>query len=66
MELEGHPTHDIVEELERRGALMIRGSSNGPEAETVETLRREAPGLRGNWLFLPDEVYATGMDEYPD
>ncbi len=65
MELEGHPTHDIVTELERRGALWIRGSSSGPDPDDVGALARAAPGLTGSWLFLPEVVWATGMDDYP-
>lgn len=65
MELEGHPTHDLVEELERRGGIAFRGGSDGPDPDLLETLERRAPGLAGRWLFLPDQVYATGMDEAP-
>lgn len=65
MEMEGHPTHDIVEELEQRGAIRLVGSSFGPESSSLEVLIREAPGMEGSWLFLPDSVYSTGFDEPP-
>lgn len=65
MEIEGHPTQDLVEELERRGALRVRGSSSGPDADALLLLRTEVGDLEGSWIFLRPETYATGFDELP-
>lgn len=65
MELEGHPTQDIVEELERRGALAHPGTEAGPDPETLEIARRKGHAERGLWLFLSKETYDTGVDEEP-
>jgi len=46
MEVAGHPTQDLIDELVARGAQV----------------RREPNGL---WLYLPLEVYATGIDQFP-
>ena len=46
MEVSGHPSQDLIEELVARGAQ----------------LRQEDNGL---WLFLPLEVFATGIDQLP-
>jgi hypothetical protein len=65
MEIEGHPTEDLIEELERRGALRLEGGSQGPHPDTVRFLVErlgEAPGL---WLFLPREAFLTGFDDPP-
>jgi hypothetical protein len=65
MELEGHPTHDLIEELERRGALRLDGSTAGPDPDSVRFLHERAGEIPGSWLFLPTQVYATGFDELP-
>lgn len=65
MEIEGHPTQDLVEELERRGAIRIAGGIAGPDAETVRLLAESAGELNGYWMFLPTGAYATGFDEIP-
>ncbi|MFP5299457.1 MAG: hypothetical protein ACLGHL_10765 [Actinomycetota bacterium] len=65
MEIEGHPTQDLVEELERRGAIRVAGSTSGPDADTVAAIAQRAGEIAGFWLFLPTEAYATGFDEYP-
>lgn len=63
MEIEGHPTQDIVDEMLRRGARVVPGDSEGLEA-TV--LAGEAlPASRGFWLFVPDKAYDTEIDEPP-
>ena len=45
MEIEGHPTLDLVTELEQRGASRVRGTETGPDPD--------APEAAGLWLFLP-------------
>lgn len=66
MEIDGHPTQDMIEELEQRGAVKMHGSSAGPRVDSLrfltEQTREEVPGL---WLFLPGEVFQTGLDETP-
>lgn len=61
MELEGHPTHDLVEELTRRGARSTPGSETGPD----EPLTERSP-QRGLWLFVPRTAYETEIDEVPN
>jgi hypothetical protein len=65
MEIEGHPTQDLVEELERRGAFRVIGNSSGPDPDAIRFLTQNAGELQGFWLFLPTQAYATGFDEYP-
>ncbi len=65
MEMEGHPTADLVEELERRGTLRMDGSSAGPNAETIKFLVEGAGEIPGFWLFVPHVAFATGVDELP-
>lgn len=60
MELEGHPTHDLVEELTRRGAITTPGSGAGPD----EPLHGHPE--RGLWLFVPRTAYETEIDEVPN
>ncbi len=57
MEIEGHPTLDLVTELEQRGALRVHGTGAGPDPE--------APEADGLWLFLPPETFLTGLDDLP-
>ncbi|HVF52406.1 MAG TPA: hypothetical protein VNC78_02240 [Actinomycetota bacterium] len=47
MEMNGHPTQDILDELVKRGAVRMPGDETG------------------SWLFLPDEIFMTGMDDPP-
>lgn len=65
MELDGHPTHDLVGELENRGAVMYPGTGRGPDHRYLETQPVPDPTGRGQWLFLPPSVYNTGFDEPP-
>ena len=66
MEIDGHPTQDMREELEQRGAVRLHGTSAGPRVDSLRFLAeqnpQEAPGI---WLFLPSEVFRTGMDDSP-
>lgn len=65
METEGHPTQDLVEELQRRGGLLHPGTSAGPDAEALEFARRGGVAEPGVWLFLPNSAYDTAIDEGP-
>ncbi|MEA2447679.1 MAG: hypothetical protein QOK47_1316 [Actinomycetota bacterium] len=65
MEIEGHPTQDIVEELERRGALLAAGTSSGPRLDALRFISEKVGDVSGVWLFLPRDAYLTGMDEVP-
>ena len=65
MEIEGHPTEDLIEELERRGGIRIAGSSAGPQSETLVFLGERLGDVPGVWMFLPREAYLTGLDDPP-
>ena len=65
MEIEGHPTQDIVDELIRRGAIRADGSSSGPNLEALRFIADTFEDATGFWLFLPRETFLTGMDEIP-
>jgi hypothetical protein len=65
MEIEGHPTHDLLEELERRGAVRMDGSTAGPNTDALRFVTERVGDLAGLWLFLPREVFETGFDEPP-
>ena len=65
MEIEGHPTQDLIDELERRGAIRMAGSAAGPSIDALELLHRRFGDAAGLWLFLTDEAYDTGFDELP-
>ena len=65
MEIEGHPTQDVIEELERRGAIRVDGTSSGPSPEAVRFLAEGVPDVGGFWLFLPYSTFMTGLDELP-
>lgn len=63
MEIEGHPTRDMLEELERRGAIRVDGSSTGPRLDTLRFIAEKTGDVPGLWVFLPREAFLTGMDE---
>jgi hypothetical protein len=65
MEIEGHPTQDLIEELERRGALRVEGSSAGPHADTLRFLAERIGDAAGLWVFVPEQTFMTGFDELP-
>ena len=65
MEIEGHPTQDLVEELERRGAISIEGGIQGPRPDTLRFLAEQLESGDGFWLFLPHTSFMTGFDEPP-
>ena len=64
MEIDGHPTQDLVEELERRGAIRIIGTTAGPDPDGLKFI---AEGLEsaGFWMFLPQQTFMTGFDDMP-
>lgn len=61
MEPSGHPTEDLIEELIERGAIVVEGDRRGPSAHSISAL----PQGQGGWLWLPDEVFETGVDDGP-
>jgi hypothetical protein len=65
MEIEGHPTQDLIEELERRGGMRMDGTSQGPDPEATHFVVERVGNARGYWLFLPYETFMTGMDDLP-
>lgn len=66
MEIDGHPTQDIIDELEQRGATRMHGTNAGPRVDTLRFLTEQTPEeVPGIWLFLPGEVFQTGLDEPP-
>ena len=65
MEMEGHPTQDVIEELERRGAIRVAGDSSGPRPEAQRLITERLGEVAGSWIFLPRETFMTGLDEVP-
>ncbi len=65
MEIDGHPTQDLIEELERRGALRIDGSGAGPNVQALRFVADQLGDMAGFWLFLPYQTFLTGVDEVP-
>ncbi|MBW3594996.1 MAG: hypothetical protein KY391_05405 [Actinobacteria bacterium] len=63
MEIEGHPTQDLIEELERRGAIRVPGSTSGPQSDTLVFLTERLGDVAGIWVFLPRETFMTGLDD---
>jgi hypothetical protein len=65
MEIEGHPTEDMIQELERRGAVRVAGSSSGPNVNALRFVSERFDDANGFWMFLPNQAYDTGLDEVP-
>lgn len=66
MEIDGHPTQDMIEELEQRGGVRMHGTSAGPRVDTLRFLTEQNPEeVDGIWLFLPTQTFETGVDESP-
>ena len=63
MEVDGHPSQDMLEELETRGAVRAWGSTRGPNADAVRFVLERLGDAEGLWLFLPGEVFQTDIDE---
>jgi hypothetical protein len=62
MEIEGHPTQDLIDELTRRGAVAVPGDASGPDPGAVA--RSVAPGP-GFWMYVSSQTYDTEIDEGP-
>jgi hypothetical protein len=65
MEIDGHPTQDLIEELERRGAIKVDGTSVGPSPDAVRFVAERAGEVTGFWFFVPPQTFLTGVDEVP-
>lgn len=65
MEPEGHPTQDLVDELQRRGGLIFAGTDAGPDPDSLELAKHRKEHTGGVWLFLPSQAYETGFDDVP-
>lgn len=65
MEIDGHPTQDLVDELIRRGAMRADGSAAGPFVEALRFIAERHDEAGGFWLFLPAETFMTGVDDVP-
>lgn len=65
MEIEGHPTEDLIEELERRGAVRVAGSASGPRPDGLRFVTDRLGDAAGLWVFLPRDTFMTGFDEVP-
>ena len=63
MEIDGHPTEDMLEELERRGALRLEGPASGPQPDALRFVGERLGETPGIWLFLPRSAFDTGFDE---
>ncbi|MCA1840804.1 MAG: hypothetical protein ABR507_00900 [Actinomycetota bacterium] len=60
MEIEGHPTQDLVDELERRGSSIFEGTTQGPRDVIVD-----GSAENGLWVFVPKQAYDTEIDAPP-
>ena len=65
MEIDGHPTQDLIEELVRRGSTRADGDSSGPYVEALRFITERHADATGFWLFVPSESYRTGVDDVP-
>ncbi|MGH2698285.1 MAG: hypothetical protein ACRDJL_03685 [Actinomycetota bacterium] len=65
MEIDGHPTQDLIEELERRGAMRVGGTSAGPSPDTLRFVLERVGDVTGFWMFVPPQTFLTGVDEIP-
>ena len=65
MEIDGHPTQDLVEELVRRGATRADGTSSGPHVDALRFIAQTHDDAAGFWLFVPAETFMTGVDDVP-
>jgi hypothetical protein len=66
MEIEGHPTQDLIEELERRGGIRMEGGQGGPDPDALRFVaERQSADAGGFWLFLPSKAFMTGLDDPP-
>jgi hypothetical protein len=63
MELEGHPTQDLIEELARRGAEVSPIANTEAGTAFASEMTKKRPDDRGLWLFIPAEAFETGLDD---
>ena len=63
MEIEGDPTEDLLEELGRRGALLVDGSSSGPNVHALRFISERLGETAGSWLFLPADAVFRGFED---
>lgn len=61
MELEGHPTADLIEELVRRGAAST--DRRNPANLSLSELERRHASDQGFWMFIPASAFETGLDD---
>jgi hypothetical protein len=66
MEPEGHPTQDLIDELQTRGAIRVEGMSTGPRVDGLRFVVERVGEQPGFWLFLPQDTFRTGLDDLPD
>ena len=65
MEIDGHPTQDLLDELQNRGAVRLLGTTSGPNTQALRFLAEQFDESPGFWLFCPHEAFDTGIDEQP-
>lgn len=65
MELDGHPTQDIINELQRRGCTLYPGTDLGPDQNEVDKIGRSTSSRKIYWMLIPSEAFETGLDEDP-
>jgi hypothetical protein len=65
MEIDGHPTQDLIDELVRRGAMRADGTSSGPSIEALRFISERHDDAGGFWVFVPTEAFMTGVDDVP-
>ena len=65
MEIDGHPTQDLVDELVRRRAMQAAGTSAGPNLEALRFIADRHDDAQGLWIFLPSQAFLTGVDDIP-
>lgn len=66
MEIDGHPTQDMLDELERRGAVRVHGTTAGPDPNALRFVQERGGEQAGFWVFLPPQAFRTGLDEIPE
>ena len=63
VEIEGHPRQDLLEELERRGAVLVDGSSSGANVRALRFISERLGETAGSWLFLPADAVFRGFED---
>jgi len=65
VEIEGHPTQDLLDELKARGGVVCPGGQSGPDAQSLKFVARTQYDETGIWIFLPEHAFDTQIDEAP-